>query len=569
MNLSKSDNKIAVAVCLFLCALVWLVFGQTLSHGFTNYDDEKYVFKNAHVSSGLNAREIGWAFTHAHAANWHPVTWISHMLDCQLFGLNPRGHHLTNVALHAVGSVLLFLVLRQMTDGPSRTGDFWRSAFVAALFAIHPLRVESVAWIAERKDVLSGVFFMLTLGAYIRYARRPSVSRYITMSILCALALMSKPMVVTLPFLLLLLDHWPLNRIVDLATLRKMVIEKIPLFALSAVSCAATLVAQRESIDVIANLSWPWRVGNAGVAAVTYLWQMIWPRDLAVFYPHPKTNLPLSNVAVAVILLVAISLGVFVLRRTRPYLFTGWFWFLGMLIPVLGIVQVGWQAHADRYTYLPLIGLFLAATWAIVDLMKSWPRRREILAVGAVLIITALTVQARLQTSYWRDNESLWSHAIAVTSGNATAHNNLGTLLGRRGQFTEAIAHFENAVAIDPTVRKAHFNWAAALMQTGNTAEAIVHYEKELQNQPESADTENNLANALMQADRTEEAIEHFRRFLQLRPTSATGHYNLAVALDRSGRASEAESQYEQALALKPDYANARRNLNELRQERN
>jgi Tfp pilus assembly protein PilF len=562
MTSPKPDHKPALAVCVFLCAIIWLVFGQTLHHGFLNYDDEKYVFKNSHVIAGLSPQEMGWAFTHAHAANWHPVTWISHMLDCQVFGLNAGGHHFTNVLLHAAAAVLLFFVLRRMT------GSLWRSAFVAALFAIHPLRVESVAWVAERKDVLSGVFFMLTLNAYTSYTRNPSHLRYLAMSILFALGLMSKPMLVTLPCLLLLLDYWPLKRIVDLAQTREVILEKVPLFLLSIVSCFATIAAQRESIDVIENLSVPWRIGNACVSAVTYIWQLIWPRNLAVFYPHPRETLPLLTIAIAAALLIAITAGVVALRRSRPYLFTGWFWYLIMLAPIIGIVQVGWQAHADRYTYLPHIGLCLAGTWAIADLTLNWSRRREVLTGAAVVIIALLSWQAHVQASYWRDNETLWRHAIAVVPRNATAHNNLGTLLGRSGHYAEAIAEFEQALEIDPAIRKANSNLGAALLETGKIDEAIAHFEKELQVQPQSAETENILAHTLMQANRTEAALEHSRKFVQLRPNSATGHYNLALALQRTGRIAEAVSQYEQALALKPDYANARRNLEALRQDR-
>jgi Tfp pilus assembly protein PilF len=560
MALSKKDNRVGAVVCIFLCAIIWVVFGQTLQHGFANYDDEKYVYKNPHVTPGLTTSGAIWAFTHSHAMNWHPLTWISHMLDCQLYALKPAGHHFTNVLLHAAAAVLLFLVLWQMTAA------LWRSAFVASVFAVHPLRVESVAWVAERKDVLSGVFFMLTLGAYSYYVRRPSPVRYLIMSILFAFGLMAKPMLVTLPLVLLLLDYWPLQRVIDLSTARKALVEKLPLFVLALGSCWATLIAQRGNIDVLDSVALPWRFGNALVATVIYIWQLIWPRDLAVFYPHPKASLSLSVVALSAVLLATITAGAIKARRTRPYILTGWFWYLIMLVPVIGIVQVGWQGHADRYTYLPHIGLCIAITWTVSEMGATWPRGREILFSAAALIVAALMFQARLQTSYWRDNPSLWRHAIAVTARNATAHNNLGTLLARDGRLAEAIPHFQSALEIDPTIRKANANLAGALFQTGRLDEAVSHYRQELQIDPANADAENNLGNILMEADRVEEALEHCRKFVQLRPGSATGHYNLAVALERTGRLSEATREYERALAIKPDYANARRGLEALRQ---
>ena len=391
-----------LGVCVFLIAITWLVFGQTLSHEFVNFDDHVYVYENPVITGGLTLPGIIWAFTHSHARNWHPLTTISHMLDCQLFGLNAGGHHFTNVFLHTIAVVSLFLVLRQMTGGPSRTGSLWPSAFVAALFAIHPLHVESVAWISERKDVLSGVFFMLTLSAYVRYARRPSVARYVMMTILFALGLMSKPMLVTLPFVLLLLDYWPLGRgrgmeisgersevrrersvvsgqwsVVSRrwSVVRGLVVEKIPLFALSTASCLATLLVQRQAAGSIDQLPFAWRVNNAIVTCVAYIWQMLWPVKLAVFYPHPDNRLLLWQIFLALALLIAITVAVIALRQKRPYLIAGWLWYLGMLVPVIGLVQVGEQARADRYTYLPQVGLYLALTWTIVDLSASWRRR--------------------------------------------------------------------------------------------------------------------------------------------------------------------------------------------------
>src|SRR5262245_20510376 len=399
-------------VCLGLVAVTWAVFGQTLTHDFVNFDDHVYVYENPLVTRGLSTEGIIEAFTHTHARNWHPLTTLSHMLDCQLYGLNAGGHHLTNVILHTISVLLLFLVLKQMTAA------VWQSAFAATLFAIHPLHVESVAWIAERKDVLSAVFFMLTLAAYVQYTRAPSALRYMLVVLLFAFGLMSKPMLVTLPLLLLLLDYWPLDRIGAhksevtrrLPTLIK---EKIPLLALSIFSCIATLFAQRQGPSAIDQLPFLWRLENTFVTYVTYVWQMLWPARLSVFYPHQNDRLPLLEVTGALALLVATSLVVISLRRTKPYLVTGWFWYLGMLVPVIGVVQVGEQAHADRYTYLPQIGLYIMIAWTVGSLLlESTRRRRALVGVIAAMAVVSLSARAFGQTSYWKNSETLWNHAL-------------------------------------------------------------------------------------------------------------------------------------------------------------
>ena len=386
-------------VCLGLVAVTWAVFGQTLTHDFVNFDDHVYVYENPLVTRGLSIGGIIGAFTQTHARNWHPLTTLSHMLDCQLYGQNPGGHHLTNVILHTISVLLLFVGLKRMTDA------LWQSAFVAALFAIHPLHVESVAWIAERKDILSGVFFMLTLTAYAHYARAPSALRYLLVALLVAFGLMSKPMLVTLPFVLLLLDYWPLARIKGPKSevgsrLRRLINEKIPLFVLSVFSCIATLFAQRQGPSAIDQLPLLWRLENTFVTYVTYISQMLWPARLAVFYPHPNGRLPLVQVTASIALLVAISLLVISLRRTKPYLVTGWFWYLGMLVPVIGLVQVGEQARADRYTYLPQIGLYIIIAWTVGDLLLESTRvRRALVGAIASIAIVSLSVRASGQTS--------------------------------------------------------------------------------------------------------------------------------------------------------------------------
>src|SRR5436189_426723 len=469
-------------VCLVLVAVTWAVFGQTLGHDFVNFDDHVYVYENPLVIRGLSMEGIIGAFTHTHARNWHPLTTLSHMLDCQLYGLNAGGHHLTNVILHTISVLLLFLVLKQMT------GAFWQSAFVATLFAIHPLHVESVAWIAERKDVLSAVFFMLTLAAYARYARAPSAPRYLLVALLFAFGLMSKPMLVTLPFVLLLLDYWPLGRLGGQKSevgsrLRRLITEKIMLFALSALSCIATLFAQGPS--AIDQLPFLWRLNNTFVSYVTYIWQMLWTARLAVFYPHPNNRFPLVQVTVGIAFFVGVSLLVIYLRRTMSYLVTGWFWYLGMLVPVIGLVQVGEQAHADRYTYLPHIGLFLVAVWLVADELAVREATAPYAVAAAGVIVVALASAAFVQASYWRNSETLWTHVIAVTSDNDLAHNNLGYLCTDRGELDSAISHFATAASIRSRKLDPHYNVGSAFVEMnladalglkGLADEAMLHY---------------------------------------------------------------------------------------------
>jgi tetratricopeptide (TPR) repeat protein len=555
-TLGLNDRWTVLGVCIFLAVIIWVVFGQTLRYGFVNFDDNDYVYDNPEVARGLTLKGIVWAFTHVHAFNWHPLTWISHMLDCQFYGLNPGGHHLTNILLHTTATILLFLVLRRMT------GFLWRSAFVAAVFAIHPLRVESVAWVAERKDVLSGVFFMLTLGAYVRYARQPwSPARYGLVALLFALGLMSKPMLVTLPCVLLLLDYWPLNRLGGRRVPRRVLLEKLPLLGLVAVSCVATLFAQTEAISSFEQISLPLRVGNALISYVTYLGQMFWPSGLAVLYPFPPNGGPHWEKILAVVFLVSISAGVFVLRKTRPYLLVGWLWYLVMLTPVIGIVQVGSQARADRYTYLPQIGLYVLLTWAAADLCAGWRYRRVLLGGGSTIILAALIFFARTQTAYWRDSESLWTHTLACTSDNFTGHNNLGNARFQKGGVGDAIAQYRVALEINPDYADAYNNLGNALFQKGNVDEAIVHYQRSLEINPDNAEAHNNLGLARFQKGGVNDAIAQYRMALQINPDSAKTCCNLGLALFQMGNVDEAISYYQKALEINPDNAEAHYNL--------
>ena len=527
--LITSRRWLPVGVCICLAVLTCIVFGQTLWHDFINYDDPRYVYENTKITSGLSIAGIGWAFTHIHSENWHPLTTISHMLDCQLYGLKAGGHHFTNFLLHTIAAILLFLALQCMT------GALWRSAFVAAVFAIHPLHVESVAWVAERKDVLSGVFFMLTLLAYVHYARARSIGRYLLVALAYALGLMSKPMLVTVPFVLLLLDYWPLGRIrgqkSDVSgheNLAMLVVEKIPLVGLSAVSSVVTFLAQRGAVGWTEQLPVLARINNAVVTYVVYAWQMLWPVKLAVFYPHPENRLPLSEIILALAILIAATAAAFAFRKKGPYLVTGWLWYLGMLVPVIGLVQVGWQGHADRYTYLPQIGLYVLLTWAVADLTARWRRQREILSASAAVIISVLSWRAWIQTSYWRDSETLFTHALAVTSNNDVAENNLGIVFLRKGNLDEAISLLQAAVDLRPENSPAHENLAKALLQKGQVADALVHYRKLLELQPDNIEVHNIVGTVLIQQGRIREGVEEWQKVLTIQPDNGNAISNLA-----------------------------------------
>ena len=518
---------VTACICVCLFVLTWIVFCQTFRYDFVNYDDPRYVYQNTRITSGISVANVAWAFSHIHSENWHPLTTITHMLDCQLHGVNAGWHHLTNVLLHSCAVVLLFVALERMT------GALWRSAFVSAVFAVHPLHVESVAWIAERKDVLSAFFFMLTLLAYLRYTRAPSIGRYLTVALVVGLGLMSKPMLVTLPFVLLLLDYWPLERIEAKRAntgrrLLQLVFEKIPLITLSAVSSMVTFLAQRGAIGWTEQLPVPTRISNALVAYVIYIRQMFWPTRLAVFYPHPENRLPALEISLALIVLVGITAIAFIFRRKAPYFVTGWLWYLGMLVPVIGLVQVGWQGHADRYTYLPQIGLYIAVTWAVTDLTHSWRFQRIALGAAAVVVLGALTWSSRLQTSYWRDSETLFTHALAVTSNNDVALNNLGIIFLEKGQLDDAISKLQAAIDLRPENAPAHDNLAKALLKKGQVAEAMVHYRKFLELEPVNVEARNTLGTALIQQGHLREAIDQWQQALALQPENGNAASNLA-----------------------------------------
>lgn len=544
----EGNSHAASLVCLLLVAVVWVVFGQTLRHEFINYDDNQYVYDNPRIANGLSFEGIGWAFTHVHADNWHPLTTISHMLDCQLYGLQPWGHHLTNVLLHSAAAIFLFLALRELTCAQ------WPSAFVAALFAIHPLRVSSVAWVAERKDVLSGVFFMLTLWVYARYARsgKASSGRYVMVIVLFALGLMCKPTLVTLPFVLLLLDYWPLRR-VSTKSLQDLVIEKIPLFALSALSCVATVLAEEKTVMTIRQLTFGDRIGNAMVAYVVYIGQMFWPAGLAVFYPYPEGRLTIVAVVLASLVLLGITVGFFIWRRKYPFLWIGWLWFIGMLVPMIGIVQVGEQARADRYTYLAQIGLYLLLTWGAMELFGRWRVGREVVIAIAVLILGGLTADSCIQAVAWRNSETLWTQTLAHTSNNYIAHNGLGDALMKNGQVDEAVVHFRKALEIYPDCAEAQANLGNAFLRKSSWTDAIAAYRSALQIRPNYPNAHNNLGISLAEAGKTDNALVEFNEALRIDPDFRDAHCNLATLLLRLGRRDEGIAHLREAWRLKPD----------------
>jgi tetratricopeptide (TPR) repeat protein len=505
-------------ICLALGLGTLAVYAPVRQYDFTNYDDDIYVTDNPHVLGGFTHKNVSWAFTHFHASNWHPLTWLSHMLDVKLWGQNAGGHHLTNVLIHSANGVLLFLVFNSMT------GAVWRSALVAAVFAWHPLHVESVAWIAERKDVLSAFFWILTMAAYLSYMRKPRVRRYLLVVALFAGGLMSKSMVVTLPFVLLLLDYWPLRRAGlirrDAHKWLKLFLGKIPLIALAILSAGITIFTQQRSGAIKSALELPWqlRISNALIGYVSYLGKALWPVKLAAFYPFPSV-IPLWQVASAVALLLAITILTLAAAKASPYLAVGWFWYLGTLVPVIGLVQVGSQAMADRYSYIPLIGVATAGAWGAWELLKKL-RHAHVIAGALFATTTLLMLQASArQIRHWHDSFTLFEHALAVTSDNWGAHNNLSdAFLGRPDGARAAADHAREAVRLSPNQPVPYMNLGLALRRLNKNPDAITQFERALVLRPDWPDAHQNLGVSLMLEGRVEEALPHFYEALRLDP---------------------------------------------------
>lgn len=554
----------AAAMCAALIAATLAVFAQTWGHEFVNFDDDTYVYGNAQVRFGLTFEGIRWAFSGPHACNWHPLTTLSHMLDCQLWGLQPAVPHLENVLLHAANATLLFLFLLRAT------GAFWRSAFAAALFAVHPLRAESVAWLAERKDVLSGLFFLLTLHAYLHFARGPFLRRrFVWVVVLFALGLMCKPMLVTMPVVLLLLDYWPLRRFGAAdettsglqgrpAAWKRLLWEKLPLVALAAASSVATIVAQQRSLAANTHVPFSIRTSVAMISHLDYLGMFFYPLKLGVLYPFPEQSPPLWRIAVAVAFLALMTLGAIAVRRTWPFVPVGWFWFVAMLAPVIGIVKVGAHAVADRYTYLPQIGLAIALSWSIARLgtIRAW-LRWTCLATCCVWL-ALLAAQAARQTAYWRNSETLWTRAIECAPWNVVAQNNLGIICALQNRTQDAIAHWNQALVIDPASARAHTNLGIMLAREGRWREAETRYREALRIESTLAQAHSHLARALAVQGNAAEALDHARRAAELQPTDASNHRVLGEILAAQGQFIPAIASLREAIRLDPNEIAAR-----------
>jgi protein O-mannosyl-transferase len=551
-----------LGIVVALVATTVLVYAPVRHFDFVEIDDPVYVRENPHIASGLTWEGVTWAFTSTHAAYWLPLTWVSYMADVDAYGgVNAGGHHVTNLAFHVANTLLLFGLLRRTT------GALGRSAFVAALFAVHPLHVESVAWVTERKDVLSTLFWMLTMWAYVWYVRQPGWRRYVVMMACLALGLMAKPMLVTLPFALLLLDVWPLNRVSPGAAWpawKPLVIEKLPLVVVTIAAGIVTLLAQQAggAAPTLEGLPMGLRVQNAAVSYVSYIAKMFWPSDLAVFYPYPSSISPWAVVG-AVALLAAVT-GVVIRLRTRaPYLVVGWFWYLGTMLPVIGFVQVGLQSMADRFTYVPLIGLFVMIAWGATALAGSTRPWRVGLAAVAVMVIGAGSVQARRQLAYWHDSVPLWTHAVEGALGldNYHAHAALGRILKDQGRLNEALAHCQEAVRLRPASADAQHNVGLVLVKLGRFDEAEEYFAAAVRARPDMAEARSSLGQVRSWQGRTGEAIAEYSEAVRLKPELVEVRNNLGTLLAQQGRLDEAVVQFRAAVQGSPEFDTARANL--------
>ncbi|MHC4148880.1 MAG: tetratricopeptide repeat protein [Planctomycetota bacterium] len=543
-------------ICGFLVLGTLAAFWPVHGYKYVDYDDNHYVTENTYVKAGLTRDGFIWAFTTGHSANWHPLTWLSHMLDCELFGVSAGRGHVSSLILHIVSAIVLFGVLRKMT------GALWASGFVAAVFAFHPLHVESVTWIAERKDVLSGLFWMLTLAAYLGYVRGGGAGWYAATLVVFGLGLMAKPMLVTLPFVLVLLDFWPLERF-GRRSFGRLAAEKVPLFILSAVSSVVTFIVQQRGGAVVQVEAVPFwiRMGNAFVSYGVYIGKMIWPSGLAVFYPYAFGKSSIWPAVLAGVFFFGISICAVVSAARYRYLFTGWFWYVGTLVPVIGLLQVGTQARADRYTYLPSIGIAVVAAWGAAELSAKWRYRKIVLSVLAVFVVGGMLFCTRLQVRHWQDSFSLFKRAVEVTENNYIGHTGFGKALCARGRTDKGIGQYRLALKINPDYTVAHYNLGNALSERGEVEEAVRHYRAVLRAEPEHARAHNNLGNALSAQDKFEEAIGHYREALRIEPGFAKAYNNLGGALMMQGNFAEATRYFREALKLRPEDDNAWYNL--------
>ncbi|HME44487.1 MAG TPA: tetratricopeptide repeat protein [Syntrophorhabdales bacterium] len=571
-------KKHLLIISLLLIIAAFGAFWQVTRGDFITLDDAEYVTDNRHVQDGLTVEGILWAFATGRAGNWHPLAWISHMVDVQLFGLQPGWHHLTSLLLHLASTLLLFLVLNRMTKA------FWRSAFVAALFSLHPLHVESVAWVAERKDVLSTFFWMLTMGLYVSYVARPGLTRYLALILCFALGLMAKPMLVTLPFVLLLLDYWPLRRLEQKPPqepsskdksrtrpvkapvqptghwplIRPLLIEKIPFFVLIVLSSIVTYLVQQHggAVRSLGALPASARVANALVSYATYLVKMLWPAKLSVFYPHPGWW-PLWQVLGSAALLIAITVLAIRGAKKRPYAAVGWLWYVGTLVPVIGIVQVGNQAMADRYTYIPLVGLFIIIAWAVPELFEKWPYRKEaLIALSAACLLCLFLITWR-QVGYWRNSIALYDHALDVADANSLIHNNRGVAYTNLGKYTEAIADFGRAIEINPRYEAAYYNRGAVYGSLGKYTEAIADFDRAIEINPRYIEVYTDRGVAYTNLGKYTEAIADFDRAVEINPRYVEAYTNRGVAYGSLGKYTEAIADFNRAIEINPRYAEA------------
>ncbi|PKN67501.1 MAG: hypothetical protein CVU57_02000 [Deltaproteobacteria bacterium HGW-Deltaproteobacteria-15] len=575
-NLLKTRKRTAILVALSLVILTLLVYWQVQYYEFLVWDDYEYIVENPRVRSGLMVENLKWAFSENDVSYRHPLAWLSHMLDCDLYGLNPKGHHFNSLLIHISNSLLLFWLLYRMT------GELWKSALVIALFSIHPLRIESVAWVTERKDVLGAFFWIVTILAYHWYSMKAGVGRYLLVLLCLTLGLSAKPVLVTLPFVLLLLDYWPLGRVnlgqtLSLkvsAPLRKytlgfLILEKIPLFILVAASSIVTFLdAERiGSISSMEGLPLGFRIGHVLVSYMKYILKMVWPIDLAFFYPFPEVAWPLWQVARCAFILGCISVLALLNSKRRPYLIVGWLWYLGILLPVIGIIQVGAQAMADRFTYLPHLGLYIAAIWGIADYSSQWRLNKALLPVIACLIIAFFAILTHQQLGYWRNGMTLFSRALEVTSRNYTAHYQLGNDMIRKGEIAPAIQHFSEAVRFKPDHFPAHYGLGLALASQGRFDEAISHYMTALKVRSNHAGILSSTGDAYFRQGNFEQAIAFYSKALGIDPSLWVVHDNAGLAFLKMGMTREAILHFEEALRLNPGDRTARHRLYIVRKE--
>ena len=547
----NSNKNLSLLICLALILATAAVFYQVCTYDFVHNDDHIYVYENPNIQAGITLKAVEWAFTAAgYAANWHPLTWISHMLDWQLFGNNAGGHHLTNLVLHITNTLLLFLILKQMTSA------LWQSAFVAALFALHPLHVESVAWVSERKDVLSTFFWLLTMWAYVRYVRRSKIINYLLMAVFLVLGLMSKPMLVTLPFVLLLLDYWPLERFPAKRSLSYLLIEKIPLFAIVSASCIVTFIVQKKggAMSPSENFGLLIQLANAFISYLQYIMKMIWPSRLAMFYPHPGENVSILYAVISVVLLLAVTILMLRFAKKHQYLVTGWFWYLGTLVPVIGLVQVGNQALADRYSYITLTGLFIIIAWGLPELLAKWPHRKVVLWASSLIVLSVLAVCTYFQQQYWKNTITLCQHALKIAEDNYVARFCLARYLLLQDRFNEAAVECQKYLQIKPKDPDALNIFGVALTRQGKYDEAIKYFTKALQIKPNYAAVHDNIGRIMIFQGNYDEAAVHLAEAIRLDPAYASTHYRLGQVLVREGKINEAIPHFEEAMRLKPDW---------------